>query len=57
MYLQVEYPSLVKKYFKLFEMFDFDIFPNIVPENKYWMDSVKGFNEEEVDALFFRNAS
>lgn len=41
----------MKEYFKIFEIFDFDIFPNLIPENKYYMDSVEGFAKEEVDAL------
>lgn len=38
-------------------MFDFDVFPNIVPENKYKMAARKGFADQEEDALLFRNTS
>lgn len=57
MYIQIDYPILLHKYFKMFEIFDLNFLPNIVPDNKYIMKSPKGFFEEEVDSLLLRNAS
>lgn len=41
----------------MFEIFDLEFLPNMVPERKYWMVAPKGFEEEETDALLYRNAS
>lgn len=57
LYMQINYPVLVKDFFEIFEIFDFDFLPPIVPENKYHTSSPKGFRDNEVDGLFFRNAS
>lgn len=54
--MQIEYPILVKEFFKIFEIFDFKIFSSsMVPPNKYLMGVPKGFQSEQVDAFLFRN--
>lgn len=42
-YLQIDYPILVIKYFEFFDAFDFSFLPNITPNNKFYTDSPGGF--------------
>lgn len=42
-YLQIDFPVLVIKYFEYFDGFDFNFFPNMVPENQIYTDSPLGF--------------
>ena len=41
--MQINYPVLVKDFFEIFEIFDFDFLPPIVPDNKYHTSSPKVF--------------
>ena len=43
LFMQINYPALVRKFLSSFDIFDLDLFPNIIPEYKYYMKAPKGF--------------
>ncbi|KRX01474.1 Insulin-like growth factor binding protein, N-terminal [Pseudocohnilembus persalinus] len=56
-YMQIEFPDIVYKYFEIFDMFNFEFLPNIVPINKYYLKAPYGFELNDTDGFFFRNVS
>lgn len=57
LYLDVGYPGILNSFFDLFNIFSFSFIPNMVQDGENEMQASYGFERNNTDSLFLRNAS
>lgn len=57
LYIDVQYPTIVSAFFKLFDSADGSDVPKFIKDGTYQMKSSIGFFSHELDSLFLRNSN